>query len=263
MLIIKIGGGETINLKGTIEDLAELDDPCIIVHGANAARDRLTKRLGLQKTVLTSVKGYQSVFSDDEALELIMMSYAGLQNKRIVELCQRQGINAIGLCGLDGRLIQGRRNKGIRVKEGPKVFIKRDRSGKPKSVNRSLLKLLLDNGYTPVLSIPIADEDGVAINSENDDIVASLQRTFQAALIVQLIEAPGYLRDPHNETTVIPHLAPLDLARLDAESEGRMRRKIYALRTLFEHGPARVVIADGRAAHPLRDALAGKGTVIE
>ena len=139
MMLIKIGGGEQINLEATIADLATVEQPFIIVHGANVLRDQLAKRLGLEKTVLTSVSGYSSVFSDSAALEVIMMSYSGLRNKQIVELCQRNGINAVGLTGLDGRLVQGERNKGIRVRENGKTLIKRDLSGKPRSINTGLL----------------------------------------------------------------------------------------------------------------------------
>jgi acetylglutamate/LysW-gamma-L-alpha-aminoadipate kinase len=42
-----------------------------------------------------------------------------------------------------------------------------------------------------------------------------------------------------------------------------MKRKMLALRTLFDSGAARVILADGRTEHPVEDALAGKGTVIE
>ena len=174
MMLIKIGGGEQVNLPAVIADLAEQAQPFIIVHGANVLRDRIAAQLGLEKTVLTSVSGYSSVFSDQDAIDVILMSYSGLRNKQIVELCQRRDINAVGLTGLDGRLVQGERNRGIRVRENGKTLIKRDLSGKPRSINTSLLRLLLDNGYCPVLTIPIADEKGFAINSENDDIVAQI-----------------------------------------------------------------------------------------
>ena len=167
MIIVKIGGGDTINLNGIVEDLAELAQPALIVLGANAVRDTLADRLDSPKQVLTSVSGYTSVFSDETAIDVIMMSYAGLRNKRVVELCQRKGINAIGLTGLDGRAVEGKRNQGIRVRQGGKTLIKRDFSGKPKTVNSSLLNLLLSNGYTPVLTIPIVDERGGPY-SEND-----------------------------------------------------------------------------------------------
>ncbi|MCP4388610.1 MAG: acetylglutamate kinase, partial [Gammaproteobacteria bacterium] len=105
-MLIKIGGGEQINLAAIITDLASLEQPFIIVHGANVLRDQLAQHLGFEKTILTSVSGYSSVFSDQDALDVIMMSYSGLRNKQIVELCQRNGINALGLTGLDGRLVQ-------------------------------------------------------------------------------------------------------------------------------------------------------------
>ena len=176
MILVKIGGGENINLEAIVTDLAKQKSPFIIVHGANVLRDQLAKKLGMEKTVLTSASGYSSVFSDRDAIDVIMMSYAGLRNKRIVELCQRSGINAVGLTGLDGRLVQGERNKGIRVRENGKTLIKRDLSGKPRRINAKLLGLLLDNGYRPVMTIPIVDENGYAINSENDDIVDCVAR---------------------------------------------------------------------------------------
>ena len=107
------------------------------------------------------------------------MAYSGVRNKRLVELFRRQGVNAIGLTGLDGGLVQGARNRGIRVVEGGKKMMKRDFSGKPKSINASLLNLLLEQGYVPVVTIPIVDEDGFAINSENDDIVSELAQAVR------------------------------------------------------------------------------------
>ena len=68
MWIIKIGGGRTINLKGIISDLAEVKEKFIIVHGANALRDELAERLNQPKKILTSVSGFSSVYSDEDAL---------------------------------------------------------------------------------------------------------------------------------------------------------------------------------------------------
>ena len=230
--------------------------------GGNALRDALAVELGAAKQILTSVSGYESVFSDQRAIDVIMMSYAGVRSKRVVELCQRQGINAIGLSGIDGRAIEGERNRGIRVREGGKTLIKRDFSGKPKRVNTPLLKLLLEHGYTPILTIPIVDENGFAINSENDDIVNVLQDALHAERIVQLIEAPGFLDDKDDESSLVVNLAKAELERRETEVEGRMKRKMLALRGLFKSDATRVIISDGRTEHPLKDALAGHGTTI-
>ena len=262
MMLIKIGGGEQINLEATIADLATVEQPFIIVHGANVLRDQLAKRLGLEKTVLTSVSGYSSVFSDSKALEVIMMSYSGLRNKQIVELCQRNGINAVGLTGLDGRLVQGERNKGIRVRENGKTLIKRDLSGKPRSINTGLLTLLLDNGYSPVLTIPIADENGFAINSENDDIVARLAVELGIDCVLQLIEAPGFLDDPDDESSLVTQMTSAQLHAREAAVEGRIKRKLLALTRICQGGKTRIIIADGRGNQPITNALAGAGTHI-
>ena len=96
MYIVKIGGGASINLEGIVEGLASLDAPFVVVHGANALRDEVAARLGIETRVLTSASGYSSVYSDRDAIDLILMAYAGLRNKRIVALCQRHGINAVG-----------------------------------------------------------------------------------------------------------------------------------------------------------------------
>ena len=263
MYIIKVGGGAAINLEGIVEDLADLDGPAVVVLGANAVRDAIAERMGTPKKTITSVSGYSSVFSDEQAIDAIMMCYAGLRCCRFVELCQRKGVNAIGISGIDGRAVQGERNRGIRVREGGKTLLKRDFSGKPRSVNEPLFRMLLDSGYVPVLTIPIADEKGHAINSENDDIVSVLQQALAAEHVVQLIEAPGFLDDKDDPDSLVTALSRSELERREQQVEGRMKRKMLALRRLFESGASRVIIADGRVERPIAAAMAGKGTIIQ
>ncbi|MBF0279004.1 MAG: [LysW]-aminoadipate kinase [SAR324 cluster bacterium] len=263
MIIIKIGGGSTINLPGVVADLAGLDQQYIIVHGANAIRDKLAEDLGQPKQVLTSVKGYSSVYSDEKLLDVMLMAYAGLRNKRIVELCQQHGINAVGLCGLDGKLVKGKRNKGVRVYQGKKLKIVRDFSGKPETVNMPLLRLLLDNDYVPVMTVPIIDEFNIAINTENDDVVRVLQQAIHADIVINLIEAPGFLENQEDPATLVRKISSSELETREKQVDGRMKRKMLAFRKLFENGASKVIIADGRSEHPVLDALAGKGTVIE
>jgi len=261
-MIVKIGGGAGINVAGVAADLAALGKPTIVVHGANAARDELAVRLGTPPQVVTSASGYSSVLSDPLAIDVMFMTYAGLRNKRIVEALQQAGVSALGLCGLDGRVIQGQRNRGIRVEENGRTRILHDLSGKPQSANGALLRALLDLGHTPVLTVPIADESGAAINADNDDIVAVLARDLHAATVIQLIEAPGLLRDAADPGSVITTLDADALARWEEAATGRIKRKLHALRRLAESSAPRIVIADGRREHPLADALTGTGTEI-
>lgn len=263
MIIIKIGGGREVNFKGVVQDLATLTERFIIVHGANAVRDEIAAKMGFPTRSVTSVSGYSSVLSDEKAIDAIMMGYAGIQNKRLVELCQQRGINAVGLSGIDGKLVQGTRNKGIRVRQNEKTLMMRDFSGKPKQINQDLLALLLDHGYVPVICIPIIDENNFAINSENDDIVAVLQEALHADTIIQLIEAPGFMDDIKDDRSLVSRISKAELDAREAQVEGRMKRKMLALKKLMENGAARVIISDGRVEHPVRDALSGKGTTIQ
>lgn len=262
MIILKIGGGEALNLQGVIADLTHIDQPVIIIHGANALRDRVAASMGLEKQVITSASGYQSVFSDESALDAILMAYSGLRNKRLVEMCQQQGINAVGLTGIDGRLVQGQRNRGIRVIEHGKKMLKRDFSGKPKTINTELLNLLLNNDYTPVLTIPICDEQGFAINSENDDIVCELQKATDAETVIQLIEAPGFMGDVNDSESMLPRLSRSELSVREQQVEGRMKRKMHALNKLAHGSVREIIIADGRVENPVLGALDGGGTWI-
>jgi acetylglutamate/LysW-gamma-L-alpha-aminoadipate kinase len=263
MFLIKIGGGEGMNLNGIISDLSELEEKFIVVHGANALRDNLADKLGYKKKIVTSLSGYDSVLSSEETIDLAMMAYAGLKNKRIVELCQQKGINAVGLSGIDGKVIQGKRNSGIKVREGGKTLLLRDFSGKPKALNKQLLNLLLDNGYTPVLSVPLIDENNFAINSENDDIIALLQSEFKADKIISLIEAPGFLLDKNDPASVVTKISKAELEAMEQKVDGRMKRKILAIRKLFADSDTTVILSDGRTENPIKDALKGKGTTIQ
>ena len=263
MTIIKIGGGASLNLQAIISDLANLNDDFIIVHGANALRDEMAKKLDYEKQVLVSASGYSSVFSDEEALDIMMMTYSGLRNKRIVEMCQQAGINAVGLTGVDGKVIEGKRNKGIRIKENGKLRIVRDFSGKPKNINVNLLKLLISNGYVPVLTVPIIDENNFAISSENDDIVTLLKNSLDAEKVIQLIEAPGFLDDANDPNSVVKSISKSELEKREAQVDGRMKRKMKALIKLFESGKTTVYICDGRIENPITKALNGGGTIIQ
>lgn len=262
MILIKIGGGNKINIPGIVEGISNLSEQCIIVHGANKLRDELAEKLKIEKKIITSVSGFSSVLSSENLMDVQLMAYAGLKNKRLVELCQKKGINAIGLTGIDGGLIKGKKNKGIRVRENGKLKIVRDNSGKAFEINTDLLQYLLSSNYLPVITIPILAEDGTALNTENDDVVALLGNELKADTIVQFIEAPGLLRNIKDENSIIQKLSKSELEQMKDSSEGRIKRKLYALLKLFSENNPRIIIADGRADHPLKNALMNLGTLI-
>ncbi len=139
----------------------------------------------------------------------------------------------------------------------------RDLSGKPDSINVDLLKLLLENKYKPVISVPVLDENNFAVNTENDEIIAAMHNSLAASKIIQLIEAPGLLIDKDNPKSLLPKLDFNELVSFEETVQGRMKRKILALRKLLESNPVKIIIADGRIENPLINALNEKGTIIE
>jgi acetylornithine/LysW-gamma-L-lysine aminotransferase len=262
VLIVKVGGGD-LDLDAIATDLASLDRPFVLLHGANKLRDTVATALGNPTRVVESVSGYTSVLTDERAIDALLAAYAGIRNKRLVEALRKAGVNALGLTGLDGGLVRGERGPGIRtVQEGRKLLL-RDLSGKPRHVDGRLLRTLLSEGYAPVVTVPIVGEDGTALNTENDDVLALLAAELRATDVVSLIEAPGLLSDGGDPSTVVHELEADELEAWEGRVEGRMRRKLRALRTLFELAPQPgpvVRIADGRTERPVSDALAGAGT---
>ncbi|MDA0328249.1 MAG: aminotransferase class III-fold pyridoxal phosphate-dependent enzyme [Gemmatimonadetes bacterium] len=264
MLIVKLGGGD-FDIDVVAVDLSRQKRPLVVLHGANRLRDRMATDLGRPSQVVESVSGYSSVLTDDDAIDVLLAAYAGIRNKRIVEALRKQGVDAIGLTGLDGGLVRGEQNQGIRVKRGDRKVLLRDQSGKPKSINGTLLRGLLADGYVPVLTVPIVGEDGAALNTENDEVLALLSAELAATDVVSLIEEVGLLVSRDDPSTLVRTVEVADLAEWEERVDGRMRRKIRALRSLFDRaatpGP-RVRISDGRGARPVTDALGGAGTLI-
>ncbi|MDA2923025.1 [LysW]-aminoadipate kinase, partial [Patescibacteria group bacterium AH-259-L07] len=255
LLVIKIGGGKTINLEAIIADLKFVDQQYLVVHGAHALRDEIAQKLGHEVKTITSVSGYSSVLTDDDAMDIFMMTYAGLRNKRLVEMAQKYGINAIGLTGLDGRLIQGKRKTAIKAKMGDRIkVIRNDLSGRPEKLNVELLQSLISSGYVPFITPPILSYEGQALNTDNDSIVALLVKELgnrvpklSVEVVIHLLEAPGLLKDPRDPNTLITTIKKVELEHIEKDyTQGRMKRKMLAVRQAFDYGAKKIIFADGR-----------------
>ncbi|HEY8687179.1 MAG TPA: [LysW]-aminoadipate kinase, partial [Chloroflexota bacterium] len=169
--MIKLGGSAGIDTCRFLEDLARLQRPYVLVHGANVELDNLMRGLGIQPRLVTSSDGQVSRYTDSEAMDLFLMAYCGKANKRIVESLQRLGVNAVGLSGMDGRIAVGRRKARIRVVENGKArMLDGDFAGSIEDIDVQLLELLFGAGYVPVLTPPAVSKDGEAINVGGDKL---------------------------------------------------------------------------------------------
>lgn len=265
MILVKAGGGAGLNWDGIAGDIAALHDerPIILVHGANAIRAELAARLGVPVRTVVSPSGISSVYTDREALEIFLMAYAGLANKRIVARLIGRGVAAIGLTGVDGRLWEAAPKKDLYVVEDGKTKLYRDNlTGRVEKVNVCLLRTLLRNGYLPVLCAPAVTADGEIVNTDNDTASVVLAAAMKIKTVIFLFEAPGLLRDVDKPETVIPRVAREEIGTYLPCAKGRMKKKLMAAKKALESGVREVIFADGRTEHPIQDALAGGGTVI-
>ncbi|MBC8160073.1 MAG: [LysW]-aminoadipate kinase, partial [Roseiflexaceae bacterium] len=150
-LVVKVGGGEGIDYGALCADLAaqwQAGTRAVLVHGGSHETNLLQERLGHPARFVTSPSGYTSRYTDRQTLEIFMMAYSGKMNKTIVERLQRLGVNAIGLSGIDGRLLEGQRKNAIRiVEDGKQKILRDDWTGTVERVNAPLLHMLLEHGY--------------------------------------------------------------------------------------------------------------------
>jgi acetylglutamate/LysW-gamma-L-alpha-aminoadipate kinase len=266
MLVIKIGGGAAIGETGYTNfaaDLAEMDEPVVIVHGGNAEFSQLSRQLGMPPRMITSASGRVSRYTDGPTMDAMLMAYCGKVNKRLVATLRAAGVNAVGLSAIDGGIGVGRRKPVLRGNEDGKPKVLRDdHAGTLEVVDPSLIRLLLQHGYTPVLTPPALGEAGVPINVDGDKLALELAAALRADGLLFFSDTPGLLRDRLDESSLIREIdASQPQAALGAAA-GRMLVKVEAALGAVERGVGRVVFADGRIANPVRAALAGQGTTV-
>ena len=266
MLVIKVGGGEGINYDYICEDIAEIIKKgikIILVHGGSHEANVLSEKLGKPPRFVTSVSGYESRYTDRETLEIFAMVYSGKANKFIVEKFQKLGINAVGLSGIDGRLLEGQKKSTLKIiEDGKKKVLHGDNTGKVEKVNVDLLMLLINNGYLPVISPLCSSYEGDAINVDGDRAAALIAVKLNADKLIILSNVPGLLENVEDESSLIKHIDKNKVSEFMEFAKRRMKKKMMGTAEAVEGGVKEVIFADARIKNPVSNAIIGKGTVI-
>lgn len=264
MIVVKVGGSLGIDYDALCKDLAQYEKPFVLVHGGSGLLNEVSEKLGHPPQFVTSVSGHESRLTDRRTLELFNMVYGGHMNKMLVEKLQMLNVNALGLTGLDGRLVEGRRKRALKVVEnGKKKILRGDHSGYIETINVGLLHLLLDNGYVPVLTPPAISHEGVAINVDGDRLAGQVAIALEAEALLLLSNVPGLLRDIDDEASLIQTIPHDDIdAFIESVALGRMKKKLLGAKEALDGGVQRVVLGDARGEAPVRQALRGSGTVV-
>lgn len=234
--------------------------PVVLVHGGSADIDRLAERLGQPHRRLLAPDGLSTRHTDSEALQTLILGLCGITKPRLLSALQAAGVPAVGLTGIDAGLLRARRKSAHRVvRDGRVVLVRDNHSGRIERVDARLLRSLLAAELVPVISPPALAEDGAAVNVDADRVAAAVAAALGGATLLLLTDTRGVLGDPEDSGSTISELA-LDPAALPDWARGGMRMKLIAAGEALRAGVHRVVIGDGRAARPIRQALEAQGS---
>lgn len=194
--IIKIGGNvidDEAQLKAFLKEFASIESPKILVHGGGKIATEFNKKLGNESVLIEG----RRVTSEAE-LDTVVMTYAGLINKKIVGLLQQHSCNSIGLSGADGNSIQATKRSPHPIDYG---FV-----GDIEKINSSFIQLLLNNDITPVFCAISHDGKGQLLNTNADTIASELAIALSGEYATELIycfEKNGVLSNVEDELSVI------------------------------------------------------------
>ena len=200
MITIKIGGSVVDNLhSSTIGDIKKVveQEGVILVHGGGKEVTKVTKQLGKEPKFVVSPRGIKSRYTDKETSEIFTMVMSGRINKTIVQMLQKNGINAVGLSGMDGKTIEANRKKKLMImnEKGRKQVIDGGYTGKISNVNSDLIKTIMDKGYTPVISPIAISEESEFLNVDGDRAAANVAGHVKADKVLFITNVDGLLME--------------------------------------------------------------------
>jgi acetylglutamate kinase len=270
VFVVKLGGDvlsqpEIIDgITGQLALLSSLGIRLVVVHGGGPQATALSRRLGLEPRMVAGRR-----VTDDGALEVAKMVYAGQINVNLLAALRDHRVQAVGLSGVDAELITAHRRPPVSVVDdsGATVRVDYGHVGDIDRVDPRVLVTLMDARMVPVVA-SLAGGDGDEVFNVNADTVAeSLAVALRAQKLIFLTGAPGVLRDRNDPSTLVTFADPDDLAGLVANGAlaGGMRPKVEACIRAATGGVERTHIIDGRASDALLLEVftgAGCGTMI-
>jgi acetylglutamate kinase len=240
VIVIKYGGAamETTGLASTFaEDVMLLQSVGIkpvIVHGGGPAVTQLSARLGIETTFVDGLR-----VTDAETLDVATMVLAGKLNTDVVSSLVAGGVSAVGLSGVDGRLLLARKQ------DGPDLgFV-----GEVVQVDAEVLATLLERSFVPVVASIAVDEDGQAYNVNADVVAAELALELDAEKLVYVSDVPGLIGPTGDLLSELSSKQANDLLAEPGAIDGGMIPKVQSAVRALDAGVGRVHLVDGRVEH--------------
>ena len=257
IVVVKYGGNAMTNdsLKQQVmEDIVLLQlvgVRVVLVHGGGPEISELMDRLGKKPVFVDGLR-----VTDRETVEIVQMVLAGKVNKSLVGLLGAKGGRAVGLSGIDDRLIQAKQ-------KDPRLGY----VGEITHVNTAPVTDMLDRGYIPVISTVGCGEDGEVYNINGDTAAACIAGALGAERLIMMTDIAGILRDPKDPATLIPEITVREAGALFTSGviSGGMIPKVESCIRAIAEGVKKVIIMDGRVPHSILMELLtdeGAGTMV-
>lgn len=244
-VVVKYGGNAMLN-----DDLksAVMSDIClmqlvginvVLVHGGGPEINLMLEKTGKKSEFKNGLR-----VTDRETIDIVQQVLAGKVNKSLVQLLSQSGGRAVGLCGLDGRMLMAEK-----ISTGPDIgFV-----GEITQVNTEIITDSIANGYIPVISTIAGGFDGEVYNINADLAAAQIAAKLNAKKLILMTDIRGLLKDINDENSLISVVNVSEVKSLKKEGiiSGGMIPKIDCCVEAVRMGVKRAHIIDGRIEHSI------------
>ena len=260
-VVIKYGGNAMISeelRRAVISDIILLrlvGIHVVVVHGGGPEINELLQKTGKESRFVNGLR-----YTDEETMEAVQMVLCGKVNKNLVMTLNRAGGQAVGLCGLDGGMLQAVRRRGAGGDYGL--------VGDVTEVNPKVILDAIHDGFIPVVSTVAQGADAeTSYNVNADTAAAKIAVAVGAEKLILLTDVRGLLRDRSDESTLISQVRLPEVPELVGQGiiTGGMIPKVACCVDAVENGVRRTHILDGRIPHSILIEVlshAGIGTMI-
>ena len=244
-IVVKYGGNAMINeeLKAAVmSDLVLMQlvgINVVLVHGGGPEINAMLNAVGKKSEFKDGMR-----VTDRETIDIVQMVLAGKVNKSLVQLLESHGGKAVGLCGLDGKLLMASK-LGSAHDLG---FV-----GEIKEVNPEPLRMVMNDGYIPIVATVAGGYDGNTYNINADLAAAHIAAKLRAKKLILMTDIRGLLRDVNDEGSLIPvvNVSEVPMLKRDGIIKGGMIPKIDCCVEAVRSGVNRAHIIDGRLEHSI------------
>lgn len=243
IIVVKYGGNAMVNeelkraVMGDIVLLSLIGIKAVLVHGGGPEITDLLRRVGKKSEFIGGLR-----VTDRETADIVQMVLAGKVNKDLVNLIDSIGGRAIGLSGIDSRMLEAK------MLDESLGYV-----GEITGVNAQPLLDLLEKGYIPVVSTVGCDREGNVYNLNADTAAARIAGTLKAESMISMTDTSGILRDVNDPSTLISVVEVSEAPQLVREGviSGGMIPKVECCIEAIRRGVKKVFIIDGRVPHAI------------